>query len=82
MKKVNEKEISREMLMKAMSCETPEELVKLAKEAGIEMTEKEAEAYLSELSDFDLDSKELKDVAGGYCYRYQCWKDTKCSELD
>ena len=72
MKKVGEMEITREMLMKAMGCETPQELVKLAKEAGIEMTENQAEAYLSELSDYDLDSKELKDVAGGYCYSFCC----------
>ena len=75
MKKINETEITREMLTKAMACETPQELVKLAQEAGIEMTEKEAGAYLSELSDYDLDSKELKDVAGGaYCAWVECGK--------
>ena len=75
MKKINEKEITREMLMKAMACETPEELVKLAQEAGIDLTEKEAEAYISELSDYDLDSLELRDVAGGCCYPYKCKKE-------
>ena len=75
MKKINEVELTREMLMKAMGCETPVELVKLAREAGIEVTEKEAEAYLSELSDFDLDSKELTAVAGGNCYSFICETD-------
>ena len=50
-----------------MLCDTPEELVKLAKENGVELTVKEAEAYLSEIEDIDLDSAQLKEVAGGYC---------------
>ena len=57
--------ISREMIETALTCETPTELVKLAKERGYEMTEAEAEAYLSELADFQLDSDQLKKVAGG-----------------
>ena len=66
MPKIDGKEISREVLAKAMLCDTPEELVKLAKENGIEITAEQAEAYLSELADFDLDSAQLKEVAGGY----------------
>ena len=33
---INGKEITREMVEKAMQCDTPEELVALAKEDGIE----------------------------------------------
>ncbi len=68
MPKIDGKEISREVLAKAMLCETPEELVKLAKENGVELTAKEAEAYLSEFEDVDLDSAQMKKVAGGSCY--------------
>ncbi len=57
--------ITKEMVEKAMSCETPADLVKLAKDEGYEMTEAEAEAYLSELTDYKLDSEQLKKVAGG-----------------
>ena len=64
--KINGNEISKETLSKAMLCDTPEELVKLAKENGVELTAKEAEAYLSEIEDIDLDSAQLKEVAGGY----------------
>ena len=73
--------ISREMIETALTCETPAELVKLAKERGYEMTEAEAEAYLSELADFQLDSDQLKKVAGGYCYSFKCPAD-RCSEDD
>ena len=57
-------EISKEVVEKAMQCDTPEELVALAKEHGFEITTKQAEAYLVELEDFDLDSEQMKKVSG------------------
>ena len=66
--KIDGNVISKEVLAKAMTCDTPEELVKLAKENGVELTAKEAEAYLSEFEDVDLDSAQMKKVAGGSCY--------------
>ena len=42
--------------------------MKLAKENGVELTVQEAEVYLSEIEDIDLDSSQMKKVAGGYCY--------------
>ena len=35
---------------------------------GIELTKEEAEAYLAELEDFELDSDVLQKVAGGGVY--------------
>lgn len=58
-------EIPREVVEKAMQCDTPEELVALAKEHGFEITTKQAEAYLVDLEDVDLDSEQMKKVAGG-----------------
>ena len=58
-------EIPREVVEKAMQCDTPEELVALAKEQGFEITTEQAEAYLAEMEDIDLDSAQLKQVAGG-----------------
>lgn len=58
-------EIPREVVEKAMQCDTPEELVALAKEQGFEITTKQAEAYLVDLEDFDLDSEQMKKVSGG-----------------
>ena len=58
-------EISKEVVEKAMQCDTPEELMALAKEHGFEITTKQAEAYLADLEDFDLDSEQMKKVSGG-----------------
>ncbi len=58
-------EIPREVVEKALQCDTPEELVALAKEHGVEITTKQAEAYLVDLEDVDLDSEQMKKVAGG-----------------
>ena len=68
MPKIDGKDISREVLAEAMKCETPEDLVKLAKAQGVELTKEEAEAFLSEIDDVDLDSAQLKKVAGGGKY--------------
>ena len=60
--------VTKEQIQKAMACETAEELMELAKEVGIELTKEEAEAYMAELEDFELDGDTLKRVAGGGCY--------------
>ena len=65
MAKVNTNELTREQVEKAMSCKTAEELMALAKADGFEMTKEEAETYMAELEDFELDEKTLKQVAGG-----------------
>ena len=71
MVKINMNELTKEQIQKAMACETAEELMAAAKAEG-------SEAYLTELSDFELDSEALTKVAGGGCYtecnseRYHC----------
>ncbi|MDY6291518.1 MAG: hypothetical protein SPL86_08545 [Succiniclasticum sp.] len=67
---INKSELTKEQIQKAMSCETVEELMELAKSEGIELTKEEAEAYLAEIEDVELDSEALKQVAGGgeSCY--------------
>ena len=83
MVKINMNELTKEQIQKAMACETAEELMAAAKAEGYELTKDEvtkdeAEAYLTELSDFELDSETLAKVAGGGCYtecnseRYHC----------
>ena len=62
---INKNELTKEMLAKAMQCETADELIALAKSEGIELTKEEAEAYLAELADVELDGEMLKKVAGG-----------------
>ena len=62
---INKNELTKELIAKAMSCETAEELMALAKAEGIELTKEEAEAYMAELEDFELDEAMMKNVAGG-----------------
>lgn len=66
---INKNELTKKQIAKAMACETAEELMALAKTEGIELTKEEAEAYLAEISDVELDSEALTRVAGGEsCY--------------
>ena len=43
-------EMNKELLAKAKEMKTPEELMALAKENGIEMTEESAKAYFEQLN--------------------------------
>ena len=54
---IDKSKITNEMIKKAMECDTPDELIALAKTEG-----------LAELEDFQLNSKALDKVAGGSCY--------------
>ena len=65
---INKNELTKEQIAKAMACETAEELMALAKAEGVELTKEEAEAYMSEMEDVELDGAALKNVAGGGCY--------------
>ena len=65
---IDKSKLTKEMLAKAAKCETADELVALAKAEGMEITKAEAESYLAELSNYELDSKALDKVAGGGCY--------------
>ena len=73
---INKDELTKEMIEKAMQCTTAEELMAFAKDEGIELSMEEAEAYLSELEDFELDGEHLKTVAGGT--QLNCWGLGSC----
>ena len=62
---VNRNEITKEMVARALQSKSAEELMALAKSEGIELTKDEAEAYMAELADVELDGREMKNVAGG-----------------
>ena len=64
---VNKKEITKAQMLKAIKCKTADELLALAKAEGYDITKEEAEAYFAEISDAELDSEKLKNIAGG------CW---------
>ena len=52
---INKNEITKEILAKALQCENAVELIALAKAEGINLTKEEAEAYLAEMDDVELD---------------------------
>ncbi len=58
-----QKKPSKELLEKAQKCQTPEQLIELAKTEGIELTKEQAEAYLAQ--DVELTAEDGKAVAGG-----------------
>ena len=62
---IDKSKITKEMMEKAEQCKTAEELIALAKTAGLEITKTEAEAYFAELDDFELNTDALNKVAGG-----------------
>ncbi len=81
---IDKSKITKEMLAKAAQCETVEQLIALAKASGTEITKAEAEAYLDELQNIELDINALDKVAGGGSYdcsnkncsnRELCYKD-------
>ena len=63
---IDKSKITREMLEKAEQCETAEQLIALAKTEGVEIAKAEAEAYLAELENCELDATDLDNVAGGF----------------
>ena len=79
MAKINKNDLTKEQIAMAMACETAEELMAAAKAGGIELTKEEAEAYLTEMSDVELDAATLKQVAGGALYE-RC--NDHCYTLD
>ena len=64
-------EINNEIRAKAKAAKTPEELIEIAKENDVEMTEESAKAYFDLLhpKTGEMSDDELDVVAGGACYR-------------
>ena len=71
--KIDPKFMTKEMLSKAMGCETPEALMALAKENGLELTAEQAKDYLAQMEKIDvqLSDEQLAQAAGGgTCWSY------------
>ena len=60
--------LKKEVLKKAMQCQTADDLIALAKQGGCELTKEEAEAYLAEFADVELNEEKLQKIAGGVCW--------------
>ena len=77
---IDKTKITKEMLEKAANCNSADELIALAKGNGIDITKEEAESYLAELDNVELDSKVLDKVAGGGRHStYSCPDNDECS---
>ena len=72
---INKDELTKELVQKAVQCKDVNALITLAKAEGIDLTQEEAEAYMSEIDDLELDSTQLRSVAGGVCYK-DCVNDS------
>ena len=64
-------ELNNEIRAKAKAAKTPEELIEIAKENDVEMTEESAKAYFDLLhpKTGEMSDDELDEVAGGACYQ-------------
>ena len=84
-------EQNNELLEKAKGAKSAEELLTLAKENGVELTEDEAAEYFAQMHQSgELSDEELDNVAGGGCHKkdgrlivtvgYSCdqWTCTHC----
>ena len=70
---IDKTKITKEMLEKALKCETADELMTLAKAEGFELTKEEAEAYMAEMDNMELDEDALDKVAGGSYFGSGCF---------
>jgi len=78
MAKIDKNTLTKEQIKTAMKCKTAEELLALAKTEGVELTKDEAEAYIAEMADYELDDETLKSAAGGEtCWTLKCHKHKK-----
>ena len=76
---IDKTKITKEMLEKALECKTAEELVALAKTYGFTLTKEEAEAYMAEMDNMELDEDALDNVAGGMCYSAGLGANERCN---
>ena len=76
---ISKNEITEEMIEKAMQCKTAEDLIEYAKTEGVELSKAEAEAYMTELTDVELDEAALKKIAGGDCYAVDGCMEKGCN---
>ncbi len=61
--------MTNELIAKAKECKNTEELLALAKENGIEMTEEQAAARFAQLNvEGEISETELDNVSGGSCH--------------
>ena len=70
MNNIDPKLLTKEILAKAVTCKTAEDLIALAKDNGVELSADTAKEYLAKLENLDVNISEenLEKVAGGRCW--------------
>ena len=76
---IDKSKLTKDMLEKAMKCQTADDLVALAKANGITLTKEEADAYMAEMDNMELDEDALDNVAGGMCYSAGLGANERCN---
>ena len=76
---IDKTKITKAMLEKARECKTADELMILAKAEGFKLTKEEAEAYMAEMDNMELDEDALDNVAGGMCYSAGLGSNERCN---
>ena len=76
--KFDRDKLTKEMIEQAMQCKNAQELLEMCQKAGFEMTAEEAESYMSELEDFELDEELLRKSAGGI---FECYMRNNCGYI-
>ena len=63
------KSLTKEQLNAVLACKTADELIALAKENSVELTEEKAKEYLAQIAETEvsLSDEEMKNIAGGGC---------------
>lgn len=59
--------VSKEVFSRILECKTVEEILSLCEKEGIQLTKEDAEKFLSQMSEQELNLNEVGDLAGGAC---------------
>ncbi len=81
MEKLDLNSLTKEQIAMAAQCKTPEELIELAKKTGMELSIEQAQAYLDELENVELDKAALEKIAGGCAQQMIKCKDKKLNTI-
>ena len=59
--------VTKEVFTRALKCKDADELLALCKEENIQITKEDAEKFIAQASEQELDLNEVGDLAGGAC---------------
>lgn len=59
--------VSKEVFSRALECKTVEDLLALCEKEGLQISQEDAEKFIAQAGDQELDLNTVNDVAGGFC---------------